>query len=167
MVGVYGSADAAKICYLCLYALQHRGQEGSGIAAGDGAEIHLHKAMGQVSDIYKENVLDSLKGHLAIGSNKYSTEKDRHKRNLLPLVAELSFGQLAVSFNGVLLSGSKREELVNSGAIFTTSTDSEVLLHQIARNSSHMKPEDAIIESLRELKGAYSVFFMTTDKLIA
>jgi len=167
MVGVYGTDDAANIGYLCLYALQHRGQEGSGIATGDGEEIHLHKATGQVAEIYKKNVLLSLKGNLAIGSNKYSTEKDRHKRNLLPLVAELPFGQFAVTFSGALLSDKSREELIKSGTLFTTSTDTEILLHLIARKSSNMQLEEAITETLKELKGAYSALFMTTDKLIA
>ncbi len=167
MVGIYGTADAARISYLCLYALQHRGQEGSGIATGDGEAIHLHKAGGQVSDIYKERVFPSLKGHLAIGNNKYSTEKDRHERNLLPLVAELTFGQLAISFSGALMSDKDRKELVESGAIFTTSSDSEVLLHLIARKSSKMKLEDAVVDTLKHIKGAYSAMFMTADRIIA
>jgi len=167
MVGVYGANDAANICYLCLYALQHRGQEGSGIAVSDCSEIHLHKATGQVSDIYKKVVLQTLKGNLAIGSNKYSTEKDRHKRNLLPLVAELSFGQFAISLNGSLLTNKYREELVKAGTFFTTSTDTEVLLHLIARQGTYMKPEEAIAETLKGIKGAYAALFMTKDKLIA
>ena len=167
MVGVYGTVDAARMCYLCLYALQHRGQEGSGIAASDGKDIRLHKSAGQVADIYQEKILHLLKGDIAIGTNKYSAEKELHNQNLLPLTAELPFGQFAISLSGALLSDKEREELVKSGTIFTTSSDSEILLHLIARKCSYMQLEEAIADTLKYLKGAYSALFLTTDKLIA
>ncbi|MDR2885139.1 MAG: amidophosphoribosyltransferase [Deferribacteraceae bacterium] len=167
VAGVYGSDNAARLTYSCLYALQHRGQEGSGIASSDGEVICVHRAQGLVADVYKEQVFPTLKGKIAIGNNKYSTSKDRHVRNLQPLVAELPLGQLAISLSGVLLTDEARQSLKRRGTIFTTDADSEVILHLIAQKAADMPLESAILETMKSLQGGYAVLFMSLDKLIA
>lgn len=167
MVGVYSdkSEHSAVLAYHCLYALQHRGQEGSGISVSDGSCIRTHKGKGLVSDIFNDEKISSLKGSIAVGSNKYSTLKDMGE--FLPLVGNLCFGQLSMSFSGALFCQEARKKMVDSGEIFTTNSDAEYLMHVIARKCSAMSVEEAIVNACKEVKGSYAIILMTKDKLIA
>jgi amidophosphoribosyltransferase len=168
VAGIYGAPSAARLVYLCLYALQHRGQEGSGIASTDGKTIYSHKYPGLVSDAYKEHVFAYLEGSIAIGNNsKHNTDKNNSKRDLQPLVAELPIGQLAISCSGLLLTDDYRKNLIKDGEIFTTYIGGEVMLRTIARKCLSMKIEDAILETFREIKGAYAVLIMSANRMFA
>ncbi|MDK2792612.1 MAG: amidophosphoribosyltransferase [Deferribacteres bacterium] len=166
VAGVYGDSEAANLVYLCLYALQHRGQEGAGIAALKHGQIHAEKGLGLVNDIFSEDKLMKLQGDVAIGHNRYSTSGANLLKNTQPIVAEINKGQVALAHNGNIVNAYKiRERLVKNGAIFTSTSDSEIIIHLIAK--SEMKTlEDAIIDSLKQLKGAYSIIFMTKNHMI-
>lgn len=166
IAGIYGDEDAANLVYLCLYALQHRGQEGAGIAALDGNQIHIEKGLGIVSDIFTEERLKRLKGDVAIGHNRYSTSGANLLKNTQPIVAETNKGHVALAHNGNIVNAHKiRERLVQKGSIFTSTSDSEIIIHLIAKSEKD-NLEDAIIDSLSELKGAYSIIFMTENHMI-
>ncbi|MBZ4672026.1 MAG: amidophosphoribosyltransferase [Deferribacteraceae bacterium] len=166
VAGVYGDEEAANLVYLCLYALQHRGQEGAGIAALDGNQIHAEKGLGLVSDIFTQERLSRLSGSVAIGHNRYSTSGANLLKNTQPIVAEINKGQVALAHNGNIVNAHKiRERLVQKGAIFTSTSDSEIIIHLIAKSEKD-NLEEAIIDSLSELKGAYSIIFMTENHMI-
>ncbi|MFA5976034.1 MAG: amidophosphoribosyltransferase [Elusimicrobiota bacterium] len=167
VIGVQHHLDASRIAYLGLYAQQHRGQESAGIAVSDGHQLTKHLGMGLVADVFDKSILESLKGRLAIGHVRYSTAGDTSMRNAQPLMATTSHGTLALAHNGNLTNAiSIRRELEAGGSIFQTSSDSEVLLHLIARSrASNLR--DAIIESLRQVEGSYSLVFCTKKELIA
>ena len=153
--------------YLGLYALQHRGQESCGIVSSDGKGLISHRQMGLVADAFKEDVIKRLEGQSAIGHNRYSTTGQSHLKNAQPFVVEYSQGPIAVSHNGNLVNGALlREELERSGSIFQSTTDTEVIIHLIAtsRETSLM---GRIVEALGRARGAYSLLFLTLDKLIA
>ena len=166
--GVFGHAEAARLTSVGLHALQHRGEESSGIATGDGAKIHSHRGMGQVAEVFADaGVLDRLPGHLAIGHNRYSTTGSDTLSNSQPLVAECRDGTIAVAHNGNLVNtGQLRGGMQQQGAIFQTTTDSEIILHLVARS-----PEEDIVErivdALQQVSGAYALLMCTEDKLIA
>lgn len=166
--GVYGVEEAAKLVYLCLFALQHRGQEGSGIASYDGKNIIFDKGVGLVNEIFKADDLERLKGSLAIGHNRYSTIGESHLKNVQPIVADVNLGQIALSHNGNLVNGYElKRKLVKKGAIFTSTADSEVLMHLMAIEGGKTDSlKEALINALRQLKGAFSVVLMSKDKLI-
>ncbi len=164
--GVFGHPEAANLAYLGLYALQHRGQESSGIVASDGERVHAEVGMGLVADIFTDTRISTLHGHIAIGHNRYSTAGQSHISNAQPFLVDHSRGVLALGHNGNLINaGALRGELESSGSIFRTTSDSEVILHLIAR-SLEEKTEHAIIDALRKLKGAFTLAMMTPDKLI-
>jgi amidophosphoribosyltransferase len=165
--GVYGHADAARLTGLGLNALQHRGEESCGIAVGDGKTIEVYKGLGQVSDVFdRPEIFDQLEGHLAIGHNRYSTTGGDSGTNVQPFVAECR-GHIAVAHNGNLINTtSLREEMQEGGAIFQTSTDSEVILHLIAKSQS-TSIGDRVMDALSKLKGAYSLIMSTERHLIA
>jgi amidophosphoribosyltransferase len=167
VMGVYGHPEASNMVYLGLYALQHRGQESTGIVSSDGKGLTSHRQMGLVADAYKEDVIKRLEGTSAIGHNRYSTTGQSHLKNAQPFVVEYSQGPIAVSHNGNLVNGALlREELERSGSIFQSTSDTEVIIHLIAtsREGSLM---GRIVEALSRARGAYSLLFLTLDKMIA
>ena len=167
VMGVYGHPEASNMVYLGLYALQHRGQESTGIVSSDGKGLISHRQMGLVADAYKEDVIKRLEGNSAIGHNRYSTTGQSHLKNAQPFVVEYSQGPIAISHNGNLVNGALlREELERSGSIFQSTTDTEVIIHLIAtsRESTLM---GRIVEALGRTRGAYSLLFLTLDKMIA
>ncbi len=165
--GVYNHEEAANLTYLGLYALQHRGQEASGIVSGDGEHFHIHKGMGLVADIYNKSVLDKLPGHMAIGHNRYSTAGGSDMKNVQPLTVNFAFGNLALAHNGNLINAQVlRNELEAYGAIFQSTSDSEVIIHLIA----HSRAETflrRVVDALSQVRGAFSVVLMTDNGLIA
>jgi amidophosphoribosyltransferase len=165
--GVFGHPEAANLAYLGLYALQHRGQEGAGICSSDGKNIHLEKAMGLVSEIFSEKRLKRLPGHVAIGHNRYSTAGSSVLKNVQPLLANYALGSIAVAHNGNLVNAEQmRAQLEMEGAIFQSSSDSEVILHMIARSKSD-DPHERITEALKDMRGAYSLLFLRENEMIA
>ncbi|MCX8084845.1 MAG: amidophosphoribosyltransferase [Calditerrivibrio sp.] len=166
VAGVYGDKDAANLVYLSLYSLQHRGQEGSGICSTDRHSFYIHKSLGLVADIFSNNVLRELKGDIAIGHNRYSTTGANNISNTQPIFAEINKGKIALVHNGNIVNASQiKQELVESGSIFMSTTDSEIIIHLLAKNQ---KPTliEAIVDALSLLKGAYSLIFMTEHSLI-
>ncbi len=165
--GIYGHKEAANLAYLGLYALQHRGQEGSGIVSSDGEHFYLEKAMGLVADIYTKPVLKRLPGYMAIGHNRYSTAGGSNLKNVQPLTVNFAFGNLALAHNGNLINAMMlRHELEAYGAIFQSTTDSEVIIHLIA----HSRADSLlarIIDALSQVRGAFSVVLLTDDNVIA
>ena len=153
--------------YLGLYALQHRGQESAGIAAASDGRVRLSRAMGYVGDAFNERVLAGLPGSSAIGHVRYSTFGDSRIVNAQPLLIDCSHGQIALCHNGNLINATElRDELVRQGSIFQTNTDTEVVLHLYAR-SSQTTSEDALVESVSQVRGAFSLAMLTPTNLIA
>jgi amidophosphoribosyltransferase len=165
--GIYGHPEASNLTYLGLYALQHRGQESAGIATADGTMIRVSRAMGHVSDAFDEPALEQLPGHIAIGHTRYSTAGESRLQNAQPILIDCAHGQIAVAHNGNLVNARElRDQLVRDGSIFQTSSDTEVILHLYAR-SREASVEDALIESISQVSGAYSFVLVTKDRLIA
>jgi amidophosphoribosyltransferase len=164
--GVYKHADAARITYLGLYALQHRGQESAGIVSSDVRELHSAKGMGHVADIFTESSLEKLRGDVAIGHTRYSTAGDSSLKNAQPILVTCSKGNLALCHNGNLVNAHEiRRDLENDGSIFQSTSDSEVILHLIAR-SHRATIEESIQEALLQVTGAYSLIFLAEEKMI-
>ena len=165
--GIFGHPEAANLTYLGLYALQHRGQESAGIAASDGTQVRISKSMGHVADAFSEKTLEKLPGTIAIGHVRYSTAGDSNVDNAQPILIECVHGQVAIAHNGNLVNaGELKEELGRHGAIFQTSTDTEVILHLYARSRA-VTTDDAIVEAISHVQGAFSLALMTKDRLIA
>ena len=165
--GIYGHPEAARLTYLGLYALQHRGQESCGIVASDGAELRSERAMGLVSDVFNQAALDRLPGESAIGHVRYSTSGEVSIREAQPFLVACQHGQVAVCHNGNLpFAMEERKRLESTGAIFSSTSDTEVVLHGIARSRAASVAE-AIPEVLRETEGAFSMLFLTPEALIA
>ncbi len=165
--GVYNHPDAAAITAIGLHALQHRGQEAAGIVAYDGKRFHSERRLGLVGDTFSDaRVIERLPGHVAVGHVRYSTTGETLLRNVQPLFAEVDAGGFAVGHNGNLTNGlSLRKQLVREGAIMQSTTDTEVILHMVARSR---KPRfiDRFVDALRSLEGAYSLVALTNKKLI-
>lgn len=166
--GIFGHPEAAKMAYLGLYALQHRGQESAGIAAGpNGDRLVAHRGMGYVADVFGHAELDRLPGRLAVGHVRYSTAGASKLVNAQPILIDCSHGQLALCHNGNLVNAAElKDELVAEGAIFQTSSDSEVILHLYARSKEPL-PELALVQSLARVRGAYSLVLATPDRVMA
>jgi amidophosphoribosyltransferase len=165
--GVMGHPEAANLVYLGLYALQHRGQESAGIACSDGEVITFHKEMGLVADIFSEDILGKLPGHTAIGHVRYSTTGSSELKNAQPFVVDFESGSIAVAHNGNLVNAHVlKQELEVGGSIFQSTMDTEVIVHLIAR-SKRGRIEERIVDALSQVRGAYSLLFITRDKLIA
>ena len=165
--GIFGHHDAVNLTYLGLYALQHRGQESAGIASTDGTRLTLSRAMGYVSEAFDEATLLALQGSAAIGHVRYSTAGDSRLINAQPLLIDCAHGEISLCHNGNLVNAKElRDDLVKRGSIFQTSSDTEVILHLYARSTAPTA-EDAIIESVSQVRGAFSVAMLTKDKLIA
>jgi len=158
IIGVAGVKDAARVTYLGLYSLQHRGQESSGAVAVDGAGVaRAHRGMGLVSDVFSEQVLSSIPGDVGIGHTRYSTAGTSVLANAQPILAGYREGPLALAHNGNLTNADTlRADLVAKGSIFQTSSDSEVLIHLIARSEAR-EPEDQLLDALERVEGAYSL----------
>ncbi len=165
---IHGHKKAAELTYFGLYSLQHRGQESAGIATSHNGEIHVYKNMGLINEVFShEEVFHNLKGRMAIGHNRYSTTGSSHLRNAQPLFSRFRGHQVAVGHNGNITNAvTLRRKLESGGAIFQTTSDSELFLHLIARSR---KPRmiDKIIYALRQIQGAYCVVLMTADKIYA
>jgi len=158
IIGVSGVPDASRVAYLGLYSLQHRGQESAGMVTVDGAGVaRSHRGMGLVSDVFGESVLAGLGGDVAIGHTRYSTAGSSVLANAQPILAGYREGPLALAHNGNLTNAeSLRADLVAKGSIFQTSSDSEVLIHLIARSEAR-EPEDQLLDALERVEGAYSL----------
>jgi len=166
--GVFGAADAAAVCALGLHALQHRGQEAAGISAFDGREFVTRRGLGQVAENFSsEEAIAELPGHVAVGHVRYSTTGGAGLRNVQPLFADLASGGFAIAHNGNLSNAMHlRHELVNKGAIFQSTSDTEVIIHLVA-TSRFPSLLDKLIDALRMVEGAYSLVCMTTQGMIA
>jgi amidophosphoribosyltransferase len=166
--GIYGqSPDAASHTALGLHALQHRGQEATGIVSCDGEHFHSHRGQGHVAEVFaSEQVMKRLPGHMAIGHNRYSTTGDTVLRNVQPLFADFEFGGLAIAHNGNLTNAlTIRKQLVRRGCLFQSTTDTEVIIHLIAI-SLYATVEERLIDALRQVEGAYSLVALTHDAVI-
>src|SRR5436190_14643713 len=166
VVAIYGHPEAAKLAYLGLYALQHRGQESAGICTTDGEEIYTHKSMGHVADIFTQPVLATLPGELAIGHTRYSTAGDTVLLNAQPFSVETSRGKVAVAHNGNITNASElRRDLGRRGSVFQASSDTEIILHLVA-HSKERTFSGALREALLQLEGAFSLVFLAQDRVI-
>jgi amidophosphoribosyltransferase len=165
--GVFGHEEASKLTYLGLYALQHRGQESAGIVSSDGGELHLHRAMGEVEEIFTPLVLAELPGNLAIGHTRYSTAGDKALLNAQPIMIDCNKGKVALGHNGNLTNAAEwRRKLEHRGSIFQTNSDTEVIVHLIARSQAR-NLTGALGDALNQVEGAYSLLVLTTDEMIA
>jgi amidophosphoribosyltransferase len=165
--GIFGHPDAARMTYLGLYALQHRGQESCGIVAANGEQLISEREMGHVSEAFDQTRLDRLPGHASIGHVRYSTAGEVSIRECQPFSVTCQHGQIAVCHNGNLpFAGEERKRLEREGAIFSSTSDTEVILHGVARSRAATAAE-AIAEVLRETEGAFSMLFLTPREMIA
>jgi amidophosphoribosyltransferase len=163
---VFGHPEASNLAYLGLYALQHRGQESAGIASSDGREIYCYKNMGHVADIFTPHAVASLPGEMAIGHTRYSTTGDTALRNAQPFSVDCNKGKIAVAHNGNITNAAElRRELESDGSIFQASSDTEVILHLVAR-SREKTLAAALREALLQLEGAFSLVFLAQDQVI-
>ncbi len=166
--GIFGHPEAANLTYLGLYALQHRGQESCGIVASDGYKLRAHRGMGLVADVFKEDaVFERLPGPSAIGHVRYSTAGGNDMKNCQPIMVDYARGSIAVAHNGNLVNAQEvRNDLEHRGSIFSTTSDTEVLIHLLAHAQSDFLP-DRVTEALQTVKGAYSLVFLTETRMVA
>jgi amidophosphoribosyltransferase len=165
--GIFGRAEASTLTQLGLFALQHRGQEACGIVSSDGEELHQFRSKGLVADVLTEDVLRALTGASAIGHTRYSTSGKNTIKEVQPFAVTCQHGQVAVCHNGNLpFANKKRAELERAGAIFSSTSDTETILHSIARCDAPTVIE-AIAEVLKDTEGAFSLLFLTPDTLVA
>jgi amidophosphoribosyltransferase len=165
--GIFDHPEAAKLTYLGLYALQHRGQEAAGIASSDGADVYAHKSLGHVQEIFTPAVIAHLPGSAAIGHTRYSTAGDNTVMNAQPVVIDCNKGKLALGHNGNLTNAIEvRRRLEHRGSIFQTTSDTEVVVHLIARSAARNLP-GAIADALSQVEGAYSLVMLTRDEMYA
>ena len=167
LFGIYRHPEAANLTYLGLYALQHRGQESVGIASSNGERLQVHKAMGYVADSFDEPTIARLGGTSAVGHVRYSTSGESGLKNAQPILIDCAHGEIAICHNGNLVNAQElRAALVRAGSIFQTTSDTEVLLHLYARSQAG-SVEAALIESIAQAQGAFSLVLLTRDKLVA
>ena len=165
--GIEGSSEAAHFTYLGLYAMQHRGQESAGLVSWDGQRLHVERGMGHVADIFRAGILERLPGQRALGHTRYSTAGSSVRSNAQPIVVNTSMGPLGLVHNGNLVNARQlRKWLEANGAIFQTTTDTEVILHLMARNPRE-DPVESLMVALQEVRGAYSILLITKEALIA
>nr|WP_238398783.1 amidophosphoribosyltransferase [Edaphobacter sp. 12200R-103] len=166
-MAIYNHHDAARLTYWGLYSLQHRGQESAGIASADGQNVNDIKGMGLVSEIFTDDVLQKLPGHMAIGHTRYSTTGDSALLNAQPISVESTKGLIAIAHNGNLVNlGNSRERLERDGAVFQTTSDSEIIIQLIA-HSTRSTLIDCIADSLSQVEGAFSIVMMTRNRIFA
>jgi amidophosphoribosyltransferase len=162
---VYGHPEAAKLTYLGLYALQHRGQESAGIVVSNGTSLLCHRGMGHVAEVFTPDVLAGMVGHAAVGHTRYSTAGDTDLKNAQPLMVSCQKGQVAVAHNGNLVNASTiRRELEGRGDIFQTTSDTEVILHFLAR-SKHAGIPESLADALDRVEGAFSLVALFKDSV--
>jgi len=167
VVGIAGVKGASELASLALHALQHRGQESAGITVADGLCVQTHKRMGMVADIFDENTVKMLPGHFAIGHVRYSTSGSSELINAQPIQVASAKGAISLAHNGNLVNAPQlRKAMEEHGSIFSTTSDSEVILHLVARSRAETVA-DSLMEALPQVKGAYSLVVLTRDKLIA
>ena len=165
--GVFGHPEAANLAYLGLYALQHRGQESAGIVASTGADLNQHRAMGEVEEIFQPSVLAKLPGSSAIGHTRYSTAGDKAVLNAQPILIDCNKGKIAVAHNGNLTNASEwRRKLEHRGSIFQSNSDTEVIVHLIARSQAR-NFSAALGDALNQVEGAYSLLVLTPEEMYA
>jgi amidophosphoribosyltransferase len=166
--GIFGHSRASEVTYMGLHALQHRGEESSGIASADGEVVRIHTGLGHVTDVFADRtILERLSGHIAVGHNRYSTTGSNALCNAQPFLAECRDGYVALAHNGNLVNAARlRREMQEGGSIFQTTTDSEVIVHLIAR-SQEESVEGRVIDALSQVRGAYALAIATQDRLIA
>jgi len=159
--GIFGHPEASRVTYLGLYALQHRGQEAAGIVTSGDSGFRSRKKKGYVADVFDAKALEKLGGSNAIGHTRYSTSGESNSANIQPMYIECKFGEIAVCHNGNLVNDRVlRKDLVDCGSIFRTNSDTEVILHLFAR-SDQKEVEDALLDALRPLEGAFTLLFLT------
>ena len=167
VVGVWRVREASTLTYLALYALQHRGQEATGMVSSDGGRLHRQARQGLVADVYSREVLQTLPGTGAIGHNRYSTTGSSTADNVQPILVQDRFGPIAISHNGNLTNYHElRGFLEDEGSLFRTSSDTELILQLMARSHGETLPQ-RIMEALRLVKGAYSLALLTPDHMVA
>src|SRR5258706_15354367 len=167
VMAVHNHREASTMAYLGLHQLQHRGQESAGVVSSDGERLYIHKAMGEVAEIFTEEVLGRLPGDLAIGLTRYSTTGDSALLNAQPIMVDCNKGMIALAHNGNLVNANEiRHRLEMQGSIFQTTSDTEVIVHLIAQSKEHTLPE-AIADALRRIEGAFSLVLMTRDRVFA
>ena len=166
--GIYGHQRAAELTYLGLYALQHRGQESAGIVTSDNGAFNLHKGMGQVSEVFSaEETIGKLGGRMAVGHTRYSTTGASSLLNIQPFIITNRSSNLAVAHNGNLTNSVELKHALDSrGSIFQTTSDTEIILHLVATSKKRTRL-DRICDALRQVRGAYSLIFLTEDSIIA
>ena len=168
LFGIYGHEDAARLTYFGLYAQQHRGQESAGIVTWDGGAMYEYKGMGLVPDVFSESALGSLVGDTAIGHVRYSTTGRSHMRNAQPFVAHFRGKDIAVAHNGNLVNTAElREELESDGSIFSTTNDTEVFMHLLARALRTKTLVEAVRDTCSRVRGAYCLLVMSGNTLVA
>ncbi len=164
---VYGSEEAARVAFFGLFALQHRGQESAGINTADGCQVWGHKGMGLASEVFREDILSKLPGHLAIGHVRYSTTGSSVLSNAQPFLVHHADEYYALGHNGNLINAQDlRSDLEEKGSIFQSTMDSEVIIHLMARYLREGM-ESALTKALSQVQGSYSIVMMTKDKVIA
>ena len=167
VMAVYNHPEAARLTYWGLYALQHRGQESGGIASADGEDVHDYKGMGLVSEIFTDPVLEKLPGHLAIGHTRYSTTGDSALLNAQPISVDSTKGLIAIAHNGNLINlGTAKARLERDGAIFQTTSDSEIII-QLVAHSKGSTLLDCMAGALAQVEGAFSIVMMTRNRIFA
>ena len=167
VVGVYGHEEAAKLVYLGLYALQHRGQESAGIVSTDGKDLYSHRAMGEVEEIFTPDVLNTLPGSASIGHTRYSTAGDKALLNAQPIMVDCNKGKISIGHNGNLTNAAEwRRKLEHRGSIFQTNSDTEVVVHLLAKSQAR-NLSGALGDALNQCEGAYSLVVLTPDELYA
>jgi len=167
LFGIYGDPEAVEKTYLALYSQQHRGQESAGICTSDGTDIVRYVGMGLVTDVFDRRTLEELRNPIAIGHVRYSTTGSGCDANIQPLLVTYSRGQMAVAHNGNLVNAKLlRESYEDAGAIFQTTSDTEVIVHLMAK-PDHIRREDTMGHVLRHLQGAYSLVFLFPDSIVA
>lgn len=167
LFGIFGHADAAFLAHLALYAQQHRGQESAGICTSDGRRIHRYAGMGLVNDVFNKEALSRINRPTAIGHVRYSTTGSSCEMNMQPLLVETAEGQVAVCHNGTLTNApSLRSEFEQSGHIFQTSSDTEVIVHLLAA-PEHRSAPDPLASVLARLEGAYTLVILFPDRIEA
>ncbi len=166
--GVFGHPESANLTYLGLYALQHRGQESCGIVSSDGGRLRAWRGMGLVADVFKrDSTFEDLPGRSSIGHVRYSTAGSSDFKNVQPITVDYARGSIAVAHNGNLVNAQEiRNELEQAGSIFSTTSDTEVIIHLIAKAQSDLLPE-RLTEALLAVKGAYSAVFLTETRMVA
>jgi amidophosphoribosyltransferase len=171
--GIFGlfsedNLEVAKLTYYALFALQHRGQESTGIAVNDNGTIIYYKDMGLVPEVYNDTVLEHLKGKMAIGHIRYSDESTNYRENIQPIVIKYKVGQLAISYNGSLVNANEiRNDMEEKGAVFQANNDAEIIANLISRyRITSGNIEEALLKVMNDIKGGYSFITLTTNKLI-